>query len=135
MAGRPPIAWTPDDVERFQKLCAMFCTKAEVCSVMGIGDHRTLDRLIAEHFPDTPTWEEAFEMFSGTGRAHLRRRMFELAMDGDKAAIIFMAKNYLGMSDDGPRESKAGSYGKPETGGVAKIVDKSRFANRRASNE
>ena len=100
MAGRPRKEWTLGDVEQFTKLCAIFCTKAEVCSVMAL-DPRTLDRLIAENLPDTPTWAEAFEHYSGSGRAALRRRLFELALTGDRSALIFLAKNYLGMSDNG----------------------------------
>lgn len=105
--GRPPKKWTDQDADQFRKLCAIFCTKAEVCSILGM-DPRTLDKNIAETYPETPTWDEAFERFSGAGRAHLRRRMFELAQDGDKAALIFMAKNYLGMSDDGLRAGRSG---------------------------
>ncbi len=98
--GRPMREWSQSDVEQFTKLCAIFCTKGEVCSIMSL-DPRTLDRLIAENLPDTPTWSEAFAHYSGAGRAALRRRLFELANTGDRTALIFLAKNYLGMSDSG----------------------------------
>ena len=130
--GRPRKEWTEADAEQFKKLCAIFCTRKECASIMGV-DVRTLDNLIAETFPDTPTWPEAFDRYSSNGRATLRRKMFELAMDGDKAAIIFMAKNYLGMSDNGLTDDKPVAE-RPATGAVAKIVDRSRFANRMTSN-
>lgn len=98
--GRPRIEWGQREVEQFGRLCAIFCTKAEVCSVMGV-DPKTLDRLISENFPDTPTWGEAFDLMSASGKAALRRRLFELALTGDRSALIFLAKNYLGMSDAG----------------------------------
>ena len=97
------LNWTERDVEQFKKLCGIFCTKKEVCAIMGISDHRTLDRLIAKHFQDAPTWEEAFALFSGVGKASLRRRQFEAAMDGNTAMLIFLGKNYLGQTDQGAR--------------------------------
>ena len=99
MAARKP--WTPQEEEQFAKLCSIFCTKKEICSIMGIPDHRTLDKRISESFPDMPTWNEAFDYFSGQGKASLRRRQFELAMQGDRTMLIFLGKNYLGQSDQG----------------------------------
>lgn len=102
MAGRPRKTWTDAEVELFEKLCGIMCTKSEVSSVLGI-DVKTLDKLIAEHYPDTPTWGEAFELFSAAGKASLRRAQFQLALDGDKTMLIFLGKNYLGQSDQGAR--------------------------------
>lgn len=126
--GRPRRVWTDDEVDQFKKLCAIFCTRAECASVLGM-DVRTLDANIAETFPDTPTWGEAFERFSATGKATLRRRMFELAMDGEKAAIIFMAKNYLGMSD-APAPAKT----EPKKKATLTVMESSKFAGRMAGN-
>lgn len=135
MAGRPRKTWTDVEVEQFAKLCAIFCTKAEVCSILNL-DKKTLDRLIAENFPDTPTWDEAFEYYSGTGRAALRRKMFELAVnEGDKSALIFMAKNYLGMSDSGlagDRDAKRDEQTEEARARVRTIVGNSRWTASRA---
>ena len=128
--GRPRRTWTDAEIEQFPQLCAIFCTKSEVCSILGI-DSKLLDRFISENFPDTPTWDEAFEYYSGEGRATLRRKMFELAMSGDKAALIFMAKNYLGMSDNGPVDQKA----KKPKAQVVSMVGNSKWAQKRAANE
>lgn len=122
--GRPPIEWTAYEVEQFQKLCGIFCTKAEICSIMGIADHRTLDRLIADNMPETPTWGEAFERYSGTGRASLRRRQFEAAMDGNTTMLIFLGKNYLGQSDMGAKAEEP----KADNGRLAVMINGSKFA-------
>ena len=95
--------WTDAEAEQFKTLCGIFCTKKEVCAVMGISDHRTLDTRIADAFPNTPTWEEAFELYSGKGRASLRRKQYELALNGDRTMLIFLGKNYLSQSDNGLR--------------------------------
>lgn len=125
--GRPRKLWTDDDVELFKKLCAIFCTRKECANILNM-DVRTLDANIADTFPDTPTWAEAFEKFSATGRATLRRKLFELAQDGDKTALIYMSKNYLGMSDDGLRDAKAA----PPTS--SKLVSYEGARYRRAAN-
>jgi len=116
--------WTARDVDQFEKLCAIFCTKKEVCAIMGIADHRTLDRLIAKHLPDTPTWDEAFALYSGTGRASLRRRQFEAAMDGSVPMLIFLGKNYLGQSDQGARQEEP----KKDGSKLAVMINASKFA-------
>lgn len=117
------IKWTERDREQFENLCGIFCTKAEVCTIMGLKDHRSLDRLIAEHYPETPTWAEAFEHYSGKGRASLRRKQFEVAMEGDKAMLIFLGKNYLGQSDAGAKMDE-----KPEASRLTMMVNASRFS-------
>jgi len=123
MAGRPRKTWTEEDVQQFVKLCGIMCTKSEVCSVMSI-DPKTLDKLIAENFEDMPTWGEAFEYFSATGKASLRRAQFQLALDGDKTMLIFLGKNYLGQSDQG---AKAEEPAKPQKK-MAAFTSSAKFA-------
>ena len=125
--GRPRKTWSDVDIEQFKKLCAIFCTKSEVCSVMGL-DKKTLDKLIAEHFPDMPPWEESFDYFSASGKASLRRMQFQLALDGDKTMLIFLGKNYLGQSD---QLAKQAEQPKPKAK-LSTIATSSKFA--KASN-
>jgi len=125
--GRPRKIWTQEEIEQFKKLCAIFCTKSEICSILNI-DKKTLDKLIAETFPDTPTWEEAFDLFSAAGKASLRRAQFQLALDGDKTMLIFLGKNFLGQSDQGV---KTEAQPKPKAK-LATIGSQSRYS--KASN-
>lgn len=104
--ARPRKTWTAAEVEQFPKLCAIFCTRKECAAVMGI-DVKTLDKLIAENFPETPTWEDAFAYYSAPGKASLRRAQFQMALDGDKTMLIFLGKNYLGQSDQGAKPEAA----------------------------
>ena len=123
MAGRPCKTWTDEQVEQFTKLCGIMCTKSEVCSVMGL-DPKTLDKLIAKHFPNMPTWEEAFDYFSSTGKASLRRAQFQAALDGNTTLLIFLGKNYLGQSDQG---AKTEEQTKPKAK-MAAFTSSSKFA-------
>lgn len=97
--ARPPRIWTDEQRDLFEKLCGIFCTRKECANMLGM-DVRTLDKNIQRSYPDTPTWEEAFELFSAKGKASLRRRQFELAMDGNVAMLIFLGKNFLKQSDN-----------------------------------
>ena len=96
--------------------------------MLGIADHRTLDRLIAENFPDTPTWDEAFERYAAEGRASLRRKQFEMAVDnGSIPMLIFLGKNYLGQSDTGVKEQDQPKQG---TGKLTTLKASSKFTAR-----
>lgn len=109
--GRPMKKWTAADKKLFEDLCAIMCTRDEVCSVMHMSTER-LAREIKEAYPDTPTFTEVFPLLSGAGRANLRRQQFKEAMNGSIPMLIFLGKNYLGQSDMGvkterePRENR-----------------------------
>lgn len=108
MAGRKAIEWSEGDRKQFKNLCSIFCTRQEICVVMGVSE-KTLNRLVNKYFhnevaPDKPksekiTFEDAFEYFSGTGRASLRREQFNLAMAGDKQMLMWLGKQYLQQAD------------------------------------
>lgn len=96
--GRKPKLWDDKDKQTFISCCSIFCTRDEVCSILHM-DKRTLEKNIELAFPETPTWQEAFEFFSGSGKASLRRAQFELALSGNVPMLIFLGKNYLNQSD------------------------------------
>ena len=108
MAGRKAIEWSPAQQKQFKDLCSIFCTRAEICTVMGVSE-KTLNRLVQKYFhdevaPEKPrsekiTFEDAFDYYSATGRASLRREMFSLAMTGDRQMLTILGKNYLGLTD------------------------------------
>ena len=106
--ARKAIEWTPAQQKQFKDLCSIFCTRAEICTVMAVSE-KTLNRLVNKYFhdevaPEAPksqkiTFEDAFDHFSGAGRASLRRQMFSLAMAGDRQMLTILSKNYLGLTD------------------------------------
>lgn len=123
MAGRKPKIWSEGEKRIFEQLCGIMCTQQEICTVLKM-DKRTLQKNIAQSYPDFPTWEEAFEVFSASGKMALRRQMFQLAQDGDRTMLIFLAKNWLGMSDYGPvdQSKKADEQAESEARKRATIV-------------
>lgn len=85
------------DKEEFEKLCGLQCTQEEICGWFDVTD-KTLDRWCRDNY-DGKGFSEVFAVKRGAGKIALRRNMMQLAQ---KSAImaIFLAKNWLGMSDN-----------------------------------
>lgn len=87
-----------DNIRRdeFEALLKIQCTCQEVCAVFHVS-RQTLRKWVKETYDCT--YEEIAEEYSAYGRMSLRRSLMNQA-DRNPAVAIFMAKNYLGMSDD-----------------------------------
>ena len=96
--ARPKKEWTEADRAQFRTLCSIQCSRAEIEQVMGVSKG-TLDRLLTENFPETPTFAEAFELYSANGKASVRRKMYQMCLEGDRTMLVWWSKNFLGMSD------------------------------------
>jgi hypothetical protein len=81
------------DISEVEKLCTLHCTDEEIASFIGVSP-RTFARRKRQ-----PAFVEAMERGKGKGRLSLRRSLWNLAMKGNPAANIFLAKNLLGYSD------------------------------------
>lgn len=119
--ARPRKTWDEKDVRTFKSLCQIMCTKLEICSVMGL-DAKTLDRLIDETFGEEVPHDgerlmfgDAFAAFSASGRVSLRRKQYEMAMDGDRSMLVWLGKNYLGQSEPRQRVEEKKDEDKPKT--------------------
>jgi hypothetical protein len=93
MAGRPKkeIDWT-----LFEDLCGIFCTQQECASLLRVSVD-TLDRAVKKKYK--ANFAEVYKDKSSRGKASLRRKQFELAMDKDRGMLIWLGKQYLGQSD------------------------------------
>ena len=81
------------DSAELEKLCALHCTDQEIASFFGVSV-RTIERR-----KKNPLFAETMERGRAKGRVSLRRSMWGLAMKGNPAANIFLAKNLLGYRD------------------------------------
>ena len=79
----------------FEKLCGLQCTKLEICEWFGLCDE-TLERWCKETY--NAGFSEVFGKKRTTGRISLRRNMMKMS-EHNAAVAIFLAKNWLGMSD------------------------------------
>lgn len=83
--GRPPA---DIDEEQLRRLAAMQCTHEEIAAFFGV--HRNT---ISNRFG------EVVEQERNKAKASLRRRMFQEAVEGDARMMIWLSKQYLGMSE------------------------------------
>ncbi len=90
--GRPkkPIDW-----KEAEKLCYLQCSETEISDWF----HVSVDTL-ARRLKDEKglSFKEFFELNRVQGKIALRRNLFKLS-EKHPAAAIFMAKNWLGMTD------------------------------------
>lgn len=91
--GRPKIKI---DVNQFEKLCHLQCTLVEISEYFGCSED-TIYRWCKLHYG--LTFAEIFKKKSSGGRISLRRSMFEAALKGNITMMIWLSKQYLGMSD------------------------------------
>lgn len=83
------------DMEEVKKLCAIHCTKADVSGWFDVSDD-TIERRCKElGF----TWSEFFERYSASGRISLRRKQFQVAIDGNVSMLIWLGKQFLHQTD------------------------------------
>ena len=89
-AGRKPIRI---DLEQVEKLCNLQYTDDEIAAFFGIST-RTIERRKSQ-----PAFAEVLARGKAKGRLSLRRSLWGLAVKGNPAANIFLAKNLLGYRD------------------------------------
>ena len=92
------------DRTQFENLCAIQCTKMEICSWFDVSD-KTLDRWCKKEYG--ATFSEVFKQKRGKGVISVRRALYQNATQrGNTTAQIFWLKNHGGMSDQIRVETK-----------------------------
>lgn len=91
------------DQVAFENLCAIMCTKAEICTFFGVSN-RTLSMWCKRIYDKNFT--EIFKEKSVRGKISLRRAQLRLAQKS-AAMAIFLGKNYLGQSDGSATQMSA----------------------------
>ena len=87
VVGRDKTVVPPEEVFR---LAAMGCKDKEIAEWFGINDN-------------TLRFNFSVELLKGRHNLHnsLRQKMIETAMQGNVVMLIYLSKNWLGMSDNG----------------------------------
>lgn len=83
------------DQKTFEELCAIQCTEAEICAVLGVCED-TLGKWCKRTYK--MTFSEAFKSKSCLGKKSLRRTQFKLA-EKNAAMAIWLGKQYLEQKD------------------------------------
>jgi hypothetical protein len=88
------------DWKKFNELCQIHCTQDEIAAVLDVSVD-TIDKRCKEEF--NLCFSELYKQKRAGGRASLRHRQFQLAMDPDhKSAatlLIWLGKQWLGQTD------------------------------------
>src|SRR5690554_4876161 len=85
--------------EEFEKLCEFHCTVEEVITWFRISKN-VLGRWVKEHYPEYEGSPKALiESLYGAGKVSLKRAMFQKALEGNVSLMIWLSKQYLGMSE------------------------------------
>jgi len=91
--GRPLIQL---DWDVFERLCGIQCTLEEIADFFRCSSD-TIERSVKRHYGQD--FAEIFRQKRGNGKISLRRKIYELAVKGDRTLLIWASKQYLGMSD------------------------------------
>lgn len=92
------------DRTQFENLCAIQCTKLEICGWFDVTD-KTLDRWCKREYG--ATFSEVYAVKRGKGVISVRRALYQNATQkGNVKAQIFWLKNHGGMTDKMQVETK-----------------------------
>ena len=83
--------------KQFESLCAIQCTKEEICNVLDVTD-KTLTRWCNEVY--NLSFSEVYEQKRDIGRMSLRRNQFKLAESGNTTMQIWLGKQVLKQSEN-----------------------------------
>ena len=79
----------------FESLCAIQCTKEEICAVLQVSD-KTLDRWVKDVYGEY--FSVVFHNKRNMGKSSLRRTQWKLA-EKDTRMAIWLGKQYLDQKD------------------------------------
>lgn len=95
MAKRGPkpkeIDWT-----EFDKLCQLQCSLREIASWFDCSEDTIENRVKQVH---SMKFSEYYEQKRGRGKIALRRKQYDVAMNGNVAMLIWLGKQYLGQAE------------------------------------
>lgn len=82
--------------KQFESLCAIQCTKEDICNVLGVTD-KTLDKWCKETYSEN--FSVVFKQKREYARASLRRMQWVQAEKGSVPMQIWLGKNMLNQSE------------------------------------
>jgi hypothetical protein len=82
--------------EEFEKLCGIQCTLIEIAAWFRCSED-TIERAVKRHY--NQSFADVFEQKKGIGKISLRRKLYQKAMEGNPALLIWLSKQWLGYTD------------------------------------
>lgn len=84
------------DKNNFEDLCAIFCTLVDISGWFKVSED-TIERWCKRTYK--ATFAECFKKYAFKGRVSLRRKQYQMAMDGNITMLIWLGKQHLGQCD------------------------------------
>lgn len=91
--GRPRIEI---DQQKFETLCAIFCTQEEIASIFNCSID-TINRWCKKTYGET--FADTYKKKSSKGKMSLRRMQFKAAEAGNVSMLIWLGKQYLDQKE------------------------------------
>lgn len=91
--GRPSIEISQNE---FEKLCSLHCTLEEIAGWFKCSED-TIERWAKRTY--SVNFAEIYKKHAGKGKISLRRKMFEIALNGNVGMLVWLSKQHLGMTD------------------------------------
>ena len=91
-----PKKYDKIDVKQFEDLCAIQCTKLEICSWFNIDD-KTLDLFCKDVY--NLDFSDIFQLKRGKGLISLRRKQFQMAQS-NPTMNIWLSKQFLKQKEN-----------------------------------
>jgi hypothetical protein len=90
---------TPIDWGEVDYLASIYCTQDEIAAFVGMSVDTLAIRYRSER-KEKPSLGEWMEFLRGKGRASLRRKQYQAAINGDsERMLIWLGKQWLGQAD------------------------------------
>jgi len=81
---------SPIDIEKLKELCTMQCTNEEIAEFFGINPTTLTRRKLRD-----PAVRAAFRRGGALGKISLRRKQYQVAMEGSVPMLIWLGKTML----------------------------------------
>jgi hypothetical protein len=92
------------DYKKLDAMCAIHCTGEECAAILGIS-YDTLNRALKRD--GNKGFAEHFAQKGSTGKMSLRRKQYDLAIEGNPTMLIWLGKQWLGQIDKSERDLKS----------------------------
>lgn len=91
----------------FEKLCGLQCTLVEIAEWFKVSVD-TVERRVKKHY--SMTFADIYKKYSALGKISLRRKQYEIAIQGNVTMLIWLGKQWLNQKD---KIEGSGNLGNP----------------------
>ncbi len=92
------------DYKKLDAMCAIHCTGEECAAILGV-DYDTLNTALKRD--GNKGFSEYFAQKGSNGKMSLRRKQYDLAIEGNSTMLIWLGKQWLGQVDKSERDIKS----------------------------